>query len=170
MPNREADAKLEQAEQLSIIAEKIGHTLWQIQELEGVCATYYILMTKATRGMGEEAGNILLKKAKQNTFGSTLRKIKNARLLTTDIEARFDTLLSERNWMVHHSRENSRSAIYNDVKMNTLLDRLQLIADEALLLLKQIAVLAEEHVNKHGIIRQQIEEQVNALLKQWHSS
>ena len=158
------------ANRLSAITQQVGFTLWQLQELEGVCATYYVLVKEAALGMGEEAGDVLDQKAKEKTFGATIHKLTKAGLLTGDIEDRFKKLLSERNWLVHSSRTDSRTAVHHESHMATLIERLKSISDEALSLLKHVGVLTEEHVKQHGVSEEYIDKKSKEILEQWHST
>lgn len=166
----ELKQQLEKANRLSAITQQVGFALWQIQELEGVCATYYVLVEEAELGMGEEAGNSLEEKARKKTFGTTIHKLVNAGLLAKEIEIRFKNLLSERNWLVHSSRASSRSAIHSDTDMAVLLERLNEISEEALALLKHVSALTEVHVKKYGISENQIKKKAKKILEQWHST
>jgi len=71
-------------------------------------------MTQAKKGMGAEAGNELLDKAFRKKFGATINQLRKYRLLSTDLECRFEELLKERNWLVHESRGQNRNAIHSD--------------------------------------------------------
>ena len=59
--------QLEKADRLAAITQRIGFALWQIQELEGVSAQYFVLVVQAKKGMGLAAGNALEEKAKKKT-------------------------------------------------------------------------------------------------------
>lgn len=159
----------DKADRLATITQRIGFALWQLQELESVCATYFVLVEKATLGMGQEQGLILEKEVLKNTFGVILREITKAGLLSEDIQQRFKKLLLERNWLVHRSRSSSRSAIHSDTNMIVLLNRLDKISDEALILLTHVGKLAEAYVKKHGISERYIEKS-KELLASWHST
>jgi hypothetical protein len=63
------EQQLEKANRLTEITQRIGFCLWQIQELEGVSAQYFVLLAQAKKGMGLTAGNALSEKAKKKTFG-----------------------------------------------------------------------------------------------------
>jgi hypothetical protein len=163
-------AHIETAERLSELTQRVGFTLWQLQELEGVAATYFVLLAEAKRGMGMEGGEILVAKAQGKTFGATIRQLQNAGLLTGELEQRFRELLGERNWLVHSSRADSRAAIYSESELGALLFRLDRIASEALALLKEIGTLAEKHVKAHGVSKRDIDVAAATLLKKWHES
>jgi len=166
----ELEAQLEKANRLSAITQQIGFSLWQLQELEGVCATYYVLVEEAKFGMGEEAGNKLEENARKKTFGATIHKLVKAGLLTEEVEERFKKLLSERNWLVHSSRASSRNAIHSDSHMLALLERLRQISEEALSLLKHVGALTEAYVKKYGVSEEFIEKKSKEILEQWHST
>jgi len=157
------------ADRLTAITQRIGFAIWQIQELEGVAAQYFVLAAQATRGMGTEAGNLLLEKARKRTFGATIRDMAKASILSTELEARFTRLLAERNWLVHKSRSESRGAIDSDAAAQRLLSRLTSMADEATQLLREIGALAERHVRRHGISEEQITEAASRMLAEWHA-
>jgi hypothetical protein len=48
--------RLEAADRLDLILNRIGFALWQIQELESVAANYFVLLVQAQKGTGLEAG------------------------------------------------------------------------------------------------------------------
>lgn len=162
--------RLEKADRLYSITQRIGFALWQIQELEGVTAQYFVLLVQAKKGMGLAAGNALDKKAKKETFGTNIRRVAKAGLLSSEIEKRFMKLLSERNWLVHYSRADSRSAIHNDSDMQKLIVRVDKMAEESTALLKEIGTLCEVHALKHGVTKKYIEKKAKELLDQWHAS
>jgi len=168
MKNQEK--QIEIAERLAIVTQQVGFTLWQLQELEGVSAQYFVLLAQATRGMGLDAGNSLEAKAKKKTFGATLQEMKKANLLPNELQPRFEKLLSERNWLVHSSRADSRSAIHNDSSMQLLITRLDKMADESFYLLKAIGSLSEAYVAKHGVSKEYIDRKSKELLKEWQES
>ena len=165
----EIEIQLEKANRLSAITQQVGFSLWQLQELEGVCATYYVLVEEAEFGMGEDAGYKLEMNAKKKTFGRTIHKLVKAGLLTEEVEERFKKLLSERNWLIHSSRASSRSAIHSDSHMLALLERLRQISEEALSLQKHVSASTEAYVKKHGVSEKFIDKKSKEILEQWHS-
>lgn len=161
--------QLRKADRLSAITQRVGFALWQIQELEGVSAQYFALLTQARKGMGIVEGDALVEKAQAKTFGSTIHQIAKAGLLSSEIETRFTALLGERNWLVHRSRAGSRNAVHDDKAMMALVTRLDALADEATVLLKEIGNLTEHFVHQHGVSAQYIDEMSEQLLEQWHA-
>lgn len=160
--------KLQKADRLNVITQKIGFTLWQLQELEGASAQYFVLLVQAKKGMGIAAGNALDEKAQSKTFGTTVNQIIKAGLLSKELEQRFVNIVSERNWLVHRSRSTSRDAIHSDSATQRFLVRLSSISEDALILLNEIGILTESYVIKQGVSRQYIEAAANELLEQWY--
>lgn len=162
--------QLEKADRLAVVTQRVGFALWQLQELEGVTAHYFVLAAQSKKGMGLDAGNALLDKAMKNTFGSTIRQMSNAGLLNADLQEDLKKSLRDRNWLVHKSRAESRSAIHNDAAMQRVVKRIDSIADEALVLLKKIGALSDAHVKKHGVTEEYIAKKANEILERWHTS
>jgi hypothetical protein len=162
-----SDHHLIMADRLAAITQRIGFTLWQLQELEGVAAQYFVLLTQAKKGMGVEAGNALVEKAKAKTFGATVRQIAKSGLLTQELERRIIHLLAERNWLVHQSRASSRGAVHNDGAMSKLIYRLDAMADEAISLLSALGVLIDRFAKQQGVSESKVKEEVAKTLAQW---
>lgn len=158
------------AERLDAITRRIGFTLWQLQDLEAVTAQYFVLLTQAKKGMGFAAGNALVEKAQAKTFGATIGQVSKAGLISTELVSCFNSLLAERNWLVHKSRASSRNAVHNDAEMQKLLIRLKAISEESLALLRDVDKLVENFVQQHGVSEKYIDEYAIKLLDQWHSA
>lgn len=157
-----------QMQRLTAITQSIGFALWQLQELEGMAAQYLVLRTKALPGMGLAAGNELFAKAQNRPFGFTLREIAGAGLFEPSLQARFDQLLAERNWLVHKSRAASRPAVHSDGAARSLVVRVGAMAEQAKELLSEIASLVEAFVKQYGVTQEQVDREVQAVLRGWH--
>lgn len=151
-------AKIERADRLNLIAERIGFSLWQLQELEGASAQYYVLLERASLGMGVEAGQELLDEALSKTFGKTVTRLQKSGKVPAELMARFQRLLDERNWLVHNSRAGSRTAVHDGVACTNLIRRVDAIADEALALLKEVSKGAEAFLLAQGFSQQSVEQ------------
>jgi hypothetical protein len=99
--------ELQKADRLDLIARKVGFALWQLQELEGSAAQYLVLVAKAKPGIGLAAGQALVEEAQSRTFGRTISDLLKTGRLAQAVEVRFETVLVERNWLVHQSRSTS---------------------------------------------------------------
>jgi hypothetical protein len=161
--------QLRKADRLHAITQKVGFALWQLQELEGMSAQYFVLIVQASPGMGLTAGQALLDKALSKTFGGTVTQLVKARRLSKQLEARFQALLAERNWLVHSSRSTSRDAIHSAQACQALIHRLDKIAGEASALIKEIGKEAEIFVKKYGVAAEQVQKQTAETLRRWHA-
>jgi len=162
--------QLEKADRLAAITQRVGFALWQLQELEGVTAQYFVLVGQSKKDMGLDAGNALLDKALKNTFGETIRQMTKAGLVSAELQEGFKILLKERNWLVHKSRAESRSAIHNDAAMHRTMSRLNAIADEALILLRKMSALSDVQAKEHGVSEEFIAKKASEILAQWHTA
>jgi hypothetical protein len=162
------DDMLVRADRLTAITQRVGYALWQLQQLEGATAQYYVLVVEAKRGMGIEAGEALTDKALAKTFGATITQLTKAKRLAEPAERRFKALLAERNWLVHSSQSSSRRAVYEDAACATLIARLDRIADEAHALIRVIGTEAELFAKKHGVSDSEVDSLAAETLKRWH--
>lgn len=64
---------IQKANRLEEITQRIGFAIWQLQELEGVSARYFVLLGQAQKGMGEVSGNELVKKAEKKRLARLSR-------------------------------------------------------------------------------------------------
>lgn len=163
-------SQLRKAERLQAITQQVGFALWQLQELEGATARFYVLVALATRGMGLEAGQKLDESAQSKTFGTTIHALRKAGKMPEALEAPFLALLKERNWLVHSSRSTSRTAVLSDAKCEALLQRLEQISEEARLLIKKVGASAEQFVASHGVSVQEIDRLTHQVLESWHNA
>ncbi len=162
------DGALAKADRLALITQRVGFALWQLQELEGTAAQCFVLLAQAKPGMGRQAAEPLLTKAKRGTFGATITNMSKAGLFDPEFSVRINALLAERNWLVHRSRETSRMAVHADEAMSRLLQRVDAIADEADVVHRLLGDTALRHSQAHGVNEAQIDAAAKAMLRQWH--
>lgn len=163
------DTQLNKADRLDAITRQLGFALWQLQALEDVTAKYYVLVALATRGMGIEAGKRLDDSVRANTFGKTIHALRRAGKMPATLEQRFLALLKERNWLVHSSRATNRNAVINDEVCQSLLARLEALAEEARLLLLEIDSASQTFVSNNGVPKSEIDRLTQEVLNSWHS-
>jgi len=163
-----AYAQMEKVDRLYAVTQRIGFTLWQIQELESCAAQYFVLVAKAHKGMGSKAGYELLDKALGKTFGATIHAMCQAGLLSSELEAEFRSLLMDRNWLVHKSRSTNRNVIHSDTAAVAFIERLDAMIDHSNSLMEKVLKLTEEHITGLGITQQQIDTEAVRILDEWH--
>lgn len=163
------ETQLRKADRLDSITKQLGFALWQLQALEDATAQHYVLVALATRGMGIEAGKKLDNSVKGNTFGRTIHALRGSGKMPATIEQRFLILLKERNWLVHSSLATSRNAVLQDDACQALLIRLEAVAEEARLLLREIGSASEKFVLNNGVPKAEIDRLTQEILSTWHS-
>ncbi|HMY50825.1 MAG TPA: hypothetical protein PLN96_03025 [Zoogloea sp.] len=164
------EMQLRRADRLDAITKSLGFALWQLQALEETTANYYVLVALATRGMGIEAGRKLDDSVKGNTFGKTIHALRDSGKMPSKIEQRFLALLKERNWLVHKSRATNRGAVHDNQACDSLLVRLDQLAEEARLLLREIGKASEKFVVQSGVPIEEVDRLTHEILNSWHST
>jgi hypothetical protein len=164
------ERQLRENRRVQLLTQRVGFALWQLQVLESASAQYYVLVVHAKSGMGLSAGQALIDKAQSKTFGSTITQLAKSKKLSQALEARFRIVLTERNWLVHSSRPNSRKPIDNDDACSALIDRINMLAFEALSLLKEVGTLTEAYVKQSGVGSERIDNLTAQLLKEWYGN
>ncbi|NOS97930.1 MAG: hypothetical protein HOP25_05605 [Methylotenera sp.] len=167
---RALEEQITKANRLQSITQKVGFALWQLQELEGVAAQYFVLIAQAKQGMGIEAGLELTGKALGKTFGLTITNLAKSNLLSNEIESKFQAILTERNWLVHNSRASSRNSIHDEVAYQKLMSKLDTLKEQTLLFLKEIEGHMQQYVEKHGVNLTQIDEIAARTIQEWHNN
>ncbi|QOC22231.1 hypothetical protein IC757_14605 [Wenzhouxiangella sp. AB-CW3] len=163
------EEKLARAERLEVICQRAGFALWQLQSLEASSAQAFVLMAKAKRGMGEKMGSKLLGSALKNTFGKTVHSMRRKGVISGELEQRFESILKERNWLVHRSRVDSEQAIVDTQAFEALHARIDQIAEESHSLMKALADMAVDFTLRSGVPKERIQIEERELLKRWHS-
>ncbi|HVS26090.1 MAG TPA: hypothetical protein VHE58_02130 [Burkholderiales bacterium] len=159
--------RLEKADRLAAITQRVGFAVWQLQELEWAAVNYLVMRVHAKRGMGVAAGEALLGAVGKRTFGSVLKELSGAGVLDPTLAAGLTNTLQERNWLVHQSRRDSRGALKSDKDSADLIARLDKIADNALVLLRQVGQLIERYAADSGVPPEFVDRESERLLKQW---
>lgn len=161
------DLVFEQASILSVVLQRVGYALWQLAECEDAAAHFLVLRAHATRGMGEERGEALLKGAQHRTFGSVLTELRKKGVVEGDLETRLNDLLKERNWLVHHSKRESRGVINDPDRVDSLIARLDKIAEDASKLQKELGGEIERFSIEAGVNREFIDREAQELAESW---
>jgi hypothetical protein len=167
LPEEDFDLRVARAGLMSALLAHVGYAFWQLSECEDAVAHLLVLRLKAERGMGEEQGMRLLAEAQRRTFGSLLHELKKASVLEATIEERLFALLTERNWLVHHAKRESRGILFRDDDFDRLVARVDAIAEEATELEKAVAASLEAFVVSTGVDRATIDREATRLARSW---
>ena len=160
-----ATNSLDRAERFGEICQAIGFTLWQLQMLEGSTAQFFVLVEQAVPQMGEEEGNILVTEAQKKTFGGSISRLSRSEHLPKDVLVRFQSLLKDRNWLVHSSNADSKKALNDEAAYVGLHRKLESIVEESAQLLREILALSEKFVLGHGVSMADLETRTAEILK-----
>jgi hypothetical protein len=160
--------QFEDAARLEVISQRVGFALWQLQELEGIAATYLVLVTRTRQGMGIAAGKALLDQALSKTFGATVNNLTKAQKMPSELEGPVRQLLAERNWLVHGSLASSRSAVRNEAACAALVDRINAICASAKHLMREYGSRAEAFAKSQGVTSEAIDAEAIRTLRKWH--
>jgi hypothetical protein len=157
------------ADRLAQIEQHIGRTLMGLQQLEEALAVYYVMVAHAQRGMGNEAGQALIDGQLRKPLGATVRSMIEENRLTPHLAERFQKLLDERNWLVHHSRKSTRPAVRHAEAADAVLKRLQRLDGESGALLTEVANLSLQFARANGLTQADIDKEQKETLARWHT-
>jgi hypothetical protein len=166
------DIELERLKALRLekITQRIGFTLWQLQALEESAAKCLFLVTKAQIGMGVAAAQPLIEKSLGRTFGQTMTALNKANGFSVKVTERFDSLVEERNWLVHQSRSTSRNAVHSNSACEALLQRVQAIADESVQLDTEVLTCVMNFVANNGFSKAAVDKIAAEAIALGHQS
>jgi hypothetical protein len=152
------------------VCDRVGFAVWQLQELEAVCAKFLMLRTQLKDGVTEASYDALVEKALRNTFGVTLRQASDANIFPDALQARFNALLAERNWLIHKSRLENRAAYHDDSAAQQLIQRVNDISAEVRAIMQEIDRLIDQDAMESGISLEELAERTNDTLAGWHAA
>lgn len=162
-------AKLQEADNLAEINQRIGQDLGILQVLEDISAYFFVLSVRASKGMGSPEGYALLEKARKETFGSTLTSMRKAKLLDEELQDQFEHIRRERNWLVHKSLNHRYQAMADHSALLKLMDRLNSIVRAANALMNHLADEAERYVRESGIDPSECAVEADRVRDSWAS-
>lgn len=160
-------AQLRTNDRLRALYMQIGLTLWRLQELEGVVARYYVLVALAKRNMGISEGLALERNVEGNTFGKTVYLLRDAKKIPVELVERLPAIVKERNWLIHSSLADERSAVHNDAQFEAFLKRMEIMTKEASDMIEMMSKSVENFVLKAGVTAQEIESFTKQTLETW---
>lgn len=146
---------------------RVGYAFWQLAECEDAVATYLVTRLKATKGMGQSAGEALMEDARRRTFGSLVSELREAGALESSTQDRLDKLVSERNWLAHRAKRESRGVIFDDVAYRSLSLRLESISDEASSVPKLVGDQMLEYVSSKRVDMSAAEREAARIASSW---
>jgi uncharacterized protein YutE (UPF0331/DUF86 family) len=159
--------RIARAELLGELLARVGYAFWQLAECEDAVAAYLVTRLKATKGMGQSAGEALMADARRRTFGSLVSELREAGALESSTQDRLDKLVTERNWLAHRAKRESRGIVFDDVAYRNLSLRLESISDEASSVLKLVGDQLLEYVSSKGVDMSAAEREAVRIASSW---
>lgn len=123
-------------EELKILYCEIGVAVWHIQYVEDVLVTFVVAKKHKRSPTTKHIAYERLERERKGTLGSIYSRAKDEGIIPKNIEARFENFLSERNWLIHKSRTESSTHLYDDILRNKMINRIKTICDESIKLKK----------------------------------
>src|SRR2546430_16780024 len=90
------------------VASVVGYTVWQIQVLEQILASYLIMIHKLEFGAARAEVEAMFVKVEKHTLGQLFRNIKDTGGAPAALLPRIERFVDQRNWLVHRSRRENR--------------------------------------------------------------
>jgi hypothetical protein len=160
-------SRQKKAQRLSMLMQRVGFALWQVQELENTAAGYIVVRLRETRGVGIDQGMKISTNVEGQMLGRLIGELAKAGVIASDLASRLTAFLKERNWLVHHSRRENRGVLSDDAMFAGLLTRLDTVAEDALALTKELGREMEEYVVSSGVSRDSIDREAERLSQSW---
>ena len=154
-------------DELHEVTAQVGFALWQTQVAEDTVGAYLVFVHQATPAKARTEVEAMFAKAGKSTLGQLLRAIESTGTAPQNLVDALDAFVDKRNWLVHHSRRETRKAMYSASGRETTIARFAAIADEALDLAKHFQASTEAHLETLGISKDQIDRDMEKLLNKW---
>jgi uncharacterized protein YutE (UPF0331/DUF86 family) len=159
--------KLEMANRLDGLMQRVGFAVWQLQELENAAATYLVVCVHAQPGIGVQRGQELLAEAEKKPLGALLKDLQRHKVIQGELADALQAVLEDRNWVVHRARRESRGVLSDPEALRTLMERLEALADHAAALLARLGGEIHTQVMKAGASQEVIDAESKRLRQKW---
>ena len=154
-------------EDFADVLRRVGFAVWQLQALEQVAACHLVLAHRVTISTAREEVHRMFQKSEKNTLGQLFGQIRDASNGAASFLPRFEALVQERNWLVHHSRNKNRSDLFDAHSRQRLIDRIEAMAEEAHQLAKALQATTEDHMVSQDITREEIDRRTSQIFREW---
>jgi hypothetical protein len=109
----------------------------------------------------------MFQKTEKNTLGQLFGQIRDLSNRAASFLPRFEALVEERNWLVHHSRNKNRSDLFDEHTRQRLIDRIEAMAKEAYQLALTLRATTEDHMVSQGITKEEIDRRASQIFREW---
>jgi hypothetical protein len=138
-------------DELDAFYHATGAAVWMIQYLEDVLVTLVAMKRHERDPTGPREAYDRLERERKGTLGSIYGRAKDEAIIPKEMEARFETFLEERNWLIHRSKKESSADLYNDDLRVRMIHRIIAVGEEAQDLRNMIYERMEAFVCVRGV-------------------
>jgi hypothetical protein len=162
-PELELDPKL-----ALLVHQALGFALWHVQQFEEVLAVYLAISFELEPGVGEQQAEAVLSGFEKKTLGRLIADLRRHEDISPGLSDDLQHFLQERNWLVHRSRRENHTDLYDGQKAAELVNRVEEIGDEGLRLTTRFASVLEALVmERTGMSREELEAEAILQLQKW---
>lgn len=126
-----------------------------LQHLENVVATFTAMLILQKRRdknkkVTEEIAYRTLQKQKKLTLGPMITNAKREQTIPLFLHKRFDSFLSERNWLIHNCVTSDYLSLRSEKEKVRLMTRMEAFSEEAMALSKELQRLNNRWYSEKG--------------------
>ncbi|MDH5632141.1 MAG: hypothetical protein OEZ10_04020 [Gammaproteobacteria bacterium] len=129
----------------------IGGAVWHLQYLEHALVNFVVMKRHKRNPSDIDAAYERLEKERKGTLGSLYGRAKDEGIIPKELEQRFDKLIDERNWLIHHSRTKNSEDLYNDELRINVISRIDSIIVESMELTNNLLKLLYQFMQSEGV-------------------
>lgn len=143
------------AEDVDKLYRLIGQSVWHLQHLENILASYIVLCKlQKERKKGDKITQIDLEKAqlkeRKKTLDPLIKTSKAEKIIPSNLSDVFDVFLEERNWLIHKCVINEYLSLRNEKTKKALYQRINSFIENAVQLRREIHQLFELWFSRNG--------------------
>lgn len=155
------------SQRLPLLISSIGFAFWQLQDMENAARGYLVVRWAPKRGLGHDVELAISQKVDKMPFGGVIADLRKRGAISESLANDLEAAKAERNWLVHHSRRETRGILSREPALVALIHRLDAMAQESLRLHKALALELERFAVQSGVSQGSIDRESLRLAKSW---
>ena len=157
-------------ENVTELYRSIGEVIWMLQHLEYAMTHFNalsILKKRREKGqkVGEKEGFAALEKQRKLTLGPLIKAAKSEQTLPLTLEAKFDSFLGERNWLIHRCVRDEYFSLENETAKQKLFERIATFTTDGIVLKKEVFSMMERWFQNAGYSVEEAYEKAGILIE-----
>lgn len=146
------------AQELQALYGSMGEAVWHIQYLEHTLVHYLVIRDHKHNPATEAEVYDRLERKQKSLLGQLFQEARRLGIIPPSLQPRFEKLIGERNWLVHRSRHECGSHLYDDELRNEMIIRISMIVEEAVGIQKIIFAELGNYMSSQGFDVKQAEQ------------